>query len=58
MKKTTNKYAINVLISVALLVLIAYQLIITLILPFRYNIFILIVEIILFIFFITRVIRF
>ncbi len=58
MKKITNKYAINVLISVALLVLIAYQLIITLILPFRYNIFILIVEILLFIFFITRVIRF
>jgi hypothetical protein len=58
MKKNINKYAIYVLISVSLLILIAYQLIITLILPFRYNIFILIIEIILFVFFLTRVIRF
>ncbi len=58
MKKNINKYAIYVLISVSLLILIAYQLIITLILPFRYNIFILIIEIILFVFLLTRVIRF
>lgn len=49
---------IFVFIAIGLSVLIFYQLLITFILPFRYNIFILTIEIVLFLICISRVIWF
>ena len=46
----------TILILFILAILIFYQLIITLILPFRWNIFVLILEIFLFFFFLCRII--
>ena len=47
---------LTILILFILSILIFYQLIITLILPFRWNIFVLILEIFLFFFFLCRII--
>jgi hypothetical protein len=50
--------SIFVFIAISLSILITYQLLITFILPFRYNIFILTIEIILFFLCISRIIWF